>query len=666
MSGEAQSSARTEIPETETEGDALGLARDATLSTMEECIEEGGDHLIDSLPAMGKSYSSMEVPHTTGKYVTYLTPRGNEESYEERRKHAEDRGLKVKVLPSLNRDCPCARGDHGEEIQQRVMDLQSRGVSGREIHKQEDLPCTDDGRCPWSEEWDFEADDFDVLIGHYSHAYVPKVTVENRVTIVDEFPPSFETQFGGDSSSQEAPLAGVVTTWLSDEVSAYDSYNDLIENRHESRDPEGMNRMGRNESSRQDRIIRFIEEAYGEIGNEGGGGQDTTHAFATETGHASAPLVVYTILAGEREGKTEMNGVERVPLGSVTGVSGSVGVFDHRGKWSRDAEPGVYILDPPKIESETIIGVDGTPTPAMWDAAMGIDMEYHQVLSDAERRHYINSADGLGITLVGCTDAVRPYNNPDNVNLDYDRTVVEHIRETHDEKPGLVTTTTAMSLFEQDDLLDEFDLRPPEEDDGRQHSIYYGNLLGSNKYKNKSVGYVSGSTNYGDGFVEQWATYIGEEATLPDRDANENWADVESGIEGSVRFLTHMRENQTLQAIMRFGRQGNGCTVYVNTSAVPDWIEFDREIRARKVSNRMGEVVVGIMDLENPFTISDVADSPLVDVSKRTVKRSMRTLTERELIEKHKNSGAFSPNIYSIPDPDRLVEAMSGTYIDQL
>lgn len=37
-------------------------------------------------------------------------------------------------------------------------------------------------------------------------------------------------------------------------------------------------------------------------------------------------------------------------------------------------------------------------------------------------------------------------------------------------------------------------------------------------------------------------------------------------------FLTQMREHETLQAAMRFGRDGNGAVVCVHTDTLPEWV----------------------------------------------------------------------------------------------
>jgi hypothetical protein len=323
------------------------------------------------------------------------------------------------------------------------------------------------------------------------------VAGEERAVVIDEFSSDFETVFGGDS---DRSLPKAINRWVERE-SLYDSYGDLIDGRNEPLSESGSEderkRIDLGDLDRRRTTLRLIETLPAE--NRGRSPEHALRATGSGSGgsgpHALAPLVAYTILADSSRGKTEVNGVERVPLSHLTGSAGSVGLFDHRGRLSSAGEPGIYLLDPPSIESDTIIGVDGTPHPGMWNVAMGLDMDYQQVLSDAERCRYIGSDDGLGITLVGCTDAVRSYNNPEWIESDTEnvRTIVDHINNEHDEKPGLVTSKAAIDVYGENypGLLDAFDLRTPGSDH-RRHSIYYGNVLGSNKYENKMVGFVSG------------------------------------------------------------------------------------------------------------------------------------------------------------------------------
>jgi hypothetical protein len=56
------------------------------------------------------------------------------------------------------------------------------------------LPCQEHGECPLARKWDFDPDEFDALIGHYSHAHKPKVT-RGRAVVFDEFPgDTYETR----------------------------------------------------------------------------------------------------------------------------------------------------------------------------------------------------------------------------------------------------------------------------------------------------------------------------------------------------------------------------------------------------------------------------------------------------------------------------------------
>jgi len=561
-------------------------ARERTVGAIADAYTSGDRVLIEALPTMGKSYGAIKAAADTGEQVTILTGRGQKEQYAQFKDWAAEFGLSYYQLPSFKYDCPTAAGDHGEEWAEKVAGWYRRGATPQVIHAYaEDLlgrplpcQCDDDGNhveCPYAAKWRFDPDEYDVLIGHYTHAYKPDVTT-GRVAVLDEFPgDAYQTTLGPQ-------LQGAVSYWLSTvDAVPFDSYTDLIENRDD-------------ESRRADALAHLIDDL----------GSDERHVLDDHAAHADAPLAVFTLLAGDDLG----NGFERADLDDV-----GTGVFDRN-------TGEVSLLRPPALDyASGVIALDGTPTKRMWELTLGERLNHRQVLQDGERGDYIR--DALNLNLVGTTEYIKPYNSADHVNTEEDAALLERIGEKHGERPGVITSSTAIGEYDTEGVLDLVD-----------ETKHYGNVLGSNEFKEKRVGAVIGSNHYGDGFIKKWGAYAGE--TLDRND--EKGADLSYGSFGDD-VLTHMREHETLQAAMRFGRDGNGAAVYVHTNTLPDWVPLAGEGRVVSTwSDGMREILRALEDVEEATTAEIVAH-PDVSVGRRQAFDHLETLRERGVLDREQD-----------------------------
>lgn len=556
-------------------------ARDRTTAAIVDAYERHGRTLVEALPTMGKSYSEIKAAAETGEPISALTGRGHKEQYEQLREWCDERGLSHYTLPSFTRDCETANGEHGEEWADRVREWYNRGVTPREIHKATEyvlgrpLPCQEhEGqRCPYASKWDFNPDEYDVLIGHYTHAHKLKVT-SGRAVVFDEFPGgAFETVLGPQ-------LQGAISYWLAaTEGVPFEDYTDLLENRDD-------------QSRRADALLWFDER---------GVETDETHVFDDAKAHAAAPLAVFTLLASDDLG----NGFEKANLGDT-----GIGVFDReRGT--------ITLLRPPELQyASAVVALDGTPTLEMWERALGTRLNHRQVLADEERAEYIREA--LNLNLVRTTDAIKPYNSKDHVNTEQDHALLARIRERHGQRAGVVTTTTAEAEYDADDVLENV-----------AETKHYGNVLGSNEFDETRVGAVIGSNHYGDGYIKKWAAYAGEAVER----GNEKGAGLSYGGFGD-RVLTHMREHETLQAAMRFGRDGNGAVVYVHTDTLPEWVPLAGEGRVIQTwSDGLGQVLAAADDFEE-WRTAEIADHPDVELSQRQVFDHLNTLADRGVLSR--------------------------------
>lgn len=571
------------------EGLSIDEARQRTQDAISGAYESSDRILIEALPTMGKTTGAIRAAADTGTQITYLCPR--REVMEEVAQKARDVGLDVYTLPAFTRHCDTANGEHGDKWAKTVRDWYDRGATPRDIHMNAEyelgrpLPCQKHKgqECPYTSMWRFEPEDYDVLIGHYVHGHKPKVT-QGRTVVFDEFPgDAYETELG-------YMLEASVTAFLQAHDSLpFGDYADLMENRTDAQ-------------RRSDALLWFEENEPED---------DSPLVFDSSYAHAKAPYAVFTLLAAATENLG--NGWERCKL-----PGGGYGLFDRENNVVR-------LLTPPILTyTSGVLALDGTPTKRMWELTLGTRLNHRQVLTDGERVEYIR--DVLNLNLVRTSEYVKPYNNSDNVHLVEDRALLEAIGDKHGRKPVLITTLAAEKVYENEGVLDEVG-----------DYEHYGNLKSSNEFATERLGVVIGSQHYGDGFIEKWGAYDGR---CLERGEGKG-VDLSYGAFGD-RILSHMREHETLQAAMRFGRDGNGATVYVNTAALPKWVPIAGEGRVLKVwSDGMHQVLDAANGLDSWRTV-DIVEHPDVDIGERQVRNHLNTLAERGYLHRETEGRGYT------------------------
>ena len=590
----------------------IDAVQERTADKIADAYGSGDRALVEAPPTTGKTFGSILAAARTGEPVSIFTGRGRKEQYDQLKETCEELGLTYRVLPSFTRDCETANGEHGDDWADTVRGWYARGATPKAIHKYAEevlgrpLPCQagDGERCSYAAKWDFDPDTdgsadpeedepIDVLIGHYVHAHKQKTTA-GRTAVFDEFPDGdFETELRGGR------LETAVSYWLdATDAVPFDSYTDLVEHRSD-------------ESRRADALLWFDEHGIE---------PDEAGVFDDDAAHALAPVAVFSILASDDLG----NGYEHVDLGD-----GHRAVFDD-GRDTRAKQAGVTILRPPALDyASAVVALDGTPTKRLWELALGERRLNHKpVLTDAERTEYLR--DTLNLNIVRTTEYVKPYNNGDHVRTDDDAALLDAIADKHGERPGVITTTTALDEYAEagvlDPVRDEHDALTGDVNDGPADAVrWYGNVLGSNEFKETRLGAVIGSNHYGDQYIKKWAAYDGDGVERGDGKG----ADLSySGIGDDV--LRHMREHDTLQAAMRFGRDGNGAVVYVHTNTLPDWVPLAGEGRVTRTrTDAERDVLNAAADLEE-WRTADLATHPDVSVGERQVFNILNRLAERD------------------------------------
>jgi DNA-binding transcriptional ArsR family regulator len=174
---------------------------------------------------------------------------------------------------------------------------------------------------------------------------------------------------------------------------------------------------------------------------------------------------------------------------------------------------------------------------------------------------------------------------------------------------------------------------------------HYGNVLGSNKFDDTRLGAVIGSNHYGDGYIKKWGAYAGETVER----GEEKGVGLSYGGFGDD-ILQHMREHDTLQAAMRFGRDGDGAVVYVHTDTLPEWVPLAEGRVLTTWSAGMREVLDAAADLKE-WRTNEIAEQ--VAITERQVREHLYTLQKRGYLNARHEGRGFTwrdTGLYRVSD----------------
>lgn len=539
---------------------------------LEASLTAGDHRLIDAIPGLGKSRGVVRAAAQTDIPITVLTGRGRREQYQQFEDWAEDADLRHYTLPAADRECGTFNGDYGANHAARVADLRDWGLSAGEIHSWGNLPCLEDGDCAYMLARDFDPAHYDVLIGHYLHAYVPEVR-QDRVVVLDEFP--------GEAYLQtfENPTE-TITDFLSRVSIPYQDFDDLL--------------RGRNDPDRRWKTLEWFRDRGMDLRDP-----ERVIQAAGSAPHVHAPLLVLTILKAEDLG----NGWDWAALGG-----GQTGV--------RSRETGsMTVAVPPRFsDAKGVVGLDGTPLLMMWEVATGLKLNHHRVLDNIERREYLRLA--VGLEIIQTTGDVRPYSSGEHINEDRDEALLWQIQEEQGKAPDLISSKRAIDRYKDTSLQSLVN-----------STAYYGNLKGSNRFANAEVGVIIGSPHFGDEYVERWTALAGHPADREDTKGKS----LDYGLEGN-QVLHQMREASVFQAIMRFVRGSGGATVYVDTLAIPDWIPRTvvPGVRRKRASGERA-TIRGLQKLGSGSGTEVASRTP---IGSSTVRKHLNKLVEEGVVAK--------------------------------
>jgi hypothetical protein len=307
---------------------------------------------------------------------------------------------------------------------------------------------------------------------------------------------------------------------------------------------------------------------------------------------------------------------------------------------------GAIVRNPPAFREgdypNPVVGLDATGRERLWQLAIGCEVEARDIHDTArERRAFLR--DVLNLQVVRTTPHMKSYSgSPNSKNFDGDVALVEEVSGeyaatrlrrdtvTATSKPGVITTKKVRAEIE--DRI---------EDDVAAVD-HYGNITGSNALGALNLGIVLGCRHFGDAVVEKWAALAGETANV--QRANGRGVDLDYESETANTFLKHMREDQTLQAILRFGRDKEGAVVFAHTAALAESLPVVSEggvIKAFSQSKK--EVARAAKQFRgDEFTGTDVFADENVTCSRKSVQRGLNELAEAGYLDKQETKNGIA------------------------
>jgi hypothetical protein len=575
-------------------------ARTRLSALIRDSLAQDTPILIDALPSVGKSYGVVDWAKETGNPTTVFTIRT--ELYDQYRQWAKEAQLSFKRLPSFHNDCETASGEYGDDWKERVLEAYTQGLGPSEIHHSADklfnksLPCM--GTCSYLSKRDFEPEDVDLILANFRFAYRDEYT-EGRYVVFDEFPnDDFLNEFGAGEVAS-------ITRWF------------CAENEDFPADYKGDIDSASGNPSYKTRLLTWFSERNPVLR------RDAASAISanSQKAHPEAAAIVYSLLTA----KQLDNGwkYSDLPENRVSVIS--------------PEDESLTLLNRPKLdEAEGIIALDGTPSLMKWKLVLGPELTHKPLMTDAEKCHFLKSE--IGINVVRTHGNTKPYLSGAYVVPKADVALLESIIARENSEVGLITSKRALRQYK--------DVGMP---DGITGSMTYGAFRGSNKFAEVRVGAVIGSPHYGHQYVYKYAALSGLSVEWSGHGNELSYGEEADGL------LHSMREHEVLQAILRFGRDGGGATVYVHTSAIPEWVDIiianvnpyvwdSRGSTRGLVCETMRE------DISVEWRVSEMADE--IGVSKHTARKHLNALCEWGLVDVRKEGNA---HVYYVTKDEELL-----------
>jgi hypothetical protein len=369
-------------------------------------------------------------------------------------------GVDAKIVPRLYEDCPAFASSPDTADEELAHTYHQAGVSGTLIHSWLNLhPNTD---CQFATEMrDFEPEQHQVLIGHYTLANFEQYT-SDRTVIVDEFP---EESYITHVKEPEEP----VSAFLEEHDLPYADWTDLVEHR---KDP------GR----RKEALSWFSGQR---LYTKDGLPEGPFHVLNTATNnrHVRGAFLTLSMLhmddlgnGFETVNKLINNGGETMPESSAD-FKKRIYFSDETCVRNRESNE-MWILSPPKLsDANGVVGLDGIPTTTLWNLVLDVDLEHRKVLSPEERERYFSEVQDY--TIKQASFSSRHNSSGRNMTPEFDKALFEYIKLNETCKPCLIAPDSSLDGLEQERMLGHI-----------KKKRNFADIRSSNAFKGEQLGVI--------------------------------------------------------------------------------------------------------------------------------------------------------------------------------
>lgn len=235
----------------------------------------------------------------------------------------------------------------------------------------------------------------------------------------------------------------------------------------------------------------------------------------------------------------ETRDAEHFDPGSGNGQIKAVTVGDRQRFLVDRGHTGAVLL-PLDLEDNTVAGPEATGRPELWEIVLGAEFtttEIHETA--AERRAFLR--DVLNLRVVQTSPHVHTYSSdPTSNNFGDDTDLVCEVADQYGQQQlaqDRLTTTSVPAVVTTKKVEDYIggDLV----DAGAARVDHYGDLIGSNRLGEHSVGVILGAEHYGHDAAEKWALLTGEEF-----DVSGYGTDLNFSTDTANALLRRMRDDQ--------------------------------------------------------------------------------------------------------------------------
>lgn len=580
----------TEQIPTSAQKDSLQEWRNKSYDSIKTSINHGGNHLLPIVMTLGKTWSAGNLPadddvdHPITVFTKQIDTREQIEEY------AIEAGLdpgNIKRLPVFNRWCPTAKGEHDDkeisgmdmEWSELMEELQRQLVPPSVIHEimEDKIPCQHDGKCEYSAACDFDAEDYELLIGHPVHANIPSY-VEERAVLFDE-------DAGGafEYTVSQSVYTAAISTFLEHHIDIEASSKfDLI----------------RADDEQQEEWSEAIKSRDLLV--------DPDIGYSNQGGRADAPLLALALLSGEPVENDEVTdtGLRRTEIGKK--------VLLHD-----EDDPSVTIRNPSEALSSAwaTIAMDGTPTPEIWEGRLGRELDYaDDFMTDDERAEFVR--DTLGYNIIQLTEESTVFSaKAKNVSRWKFNGYLHEIKDQHDRMVPTITSLQAKESIIHGEYVDNKEL-------------HLGKVRSHSELEEETLLAVLGSLHPGNRAIQQLAALDGYAI-----ESNGEYGVHKSYGEIGDRYYHHMVHNEVAQAIFRAGRKEDiaGADIYVYTACIPDWIP--REVVSKLPQEWSDEIEKTKRVLQNNDSVSKEEIQEKTGNGERTVRGHLYTLRDLDAVD---------------------------------